>query len=160
MLSGEISLESIPATQAGVPLRLGRPAIIAAIIAMILGLLTAASIVLVIYEENRAFHYAIEASESWSAYQVKIVQTTVEEDPNLKEQYTDEQDLLRRHAQELRQTSGNARHAVVLSTIAVLLLLFGAASAVIAIVANSPYAGYVGVLAGVIGVGLGIRALF
>jgi hypothetical protein len=159
MMSAEISLDGPAANAAWVTTRPGRPVLIA----MILGLLTAASILLLIYQENRALHYGIEATEGWSAYQVKIVQTTVEEDPNLKEQYTEEQDLLRAHAQELKQTSSNARSAVLFCSYAALLLLFGSAIAVIALVAKStytPYAAYAGLLLGLVGIGLGIRALF
>ena len=163
MLSREISLDSPPArddaiveSPADVISRPGRPALTA----MILGLLTAASILLFIYQENRALHYGVEAVEGWSAYQLKIVQTTIEEDPNLKAQYTEEQDLLRRHAQDLKQKSSGAREAVLISGFAALLLLLGAAAAVIALVAKSIYAGYVGLLLGIIGVGLGIRGLF
>src|SRR6185503_8237794 len=150
MVSREISLDNLSDTQPVVTWRPGRPALIA----MILGLLTAASMILLIYQENRALQYGIEATESWAAYQMKIVQTTVEEDPNLKEQYTEEQNVLRQHAQDLKQTSNNARRAVVFSTCAALLILFGAASAVIALVANSTYAGYAGLLLGIIGIGL------
>jgi protein tyrosine phosphatase (PTP) superfamily phosphohydrolase (DUF442 family) len=103
---------------------------------MIFGLLTAASILLLMYHENRAVQYSIEATEVWSAYQVKIVQATVEEDPNLKAQYVEEQDVLRQHAQDLKEKSSDARHVVMISAYAALLLLLGAATAVLTLVAN------------------------
>ena len=156
MLSREISLDSPPAKTAGVTPGLGR----LALIAMILGLLTVASILLLVYQENRAVQHSIETTEVWSAYQVKIVQATIEEDPNLKKQYTEEQDLLRQQAEDLRAKSSGARRAVTISAYAALLLLFGAAIAVFGLVANSIYAGYAGLLLGIIGVGLGVRALF
>ena len=156
MLSGEISLYSPPAKPARANTGLGRHALIA----MILGLLTAASILLLIYQENRAVQYRIDAAEVWSAYQVKIVQCAMEEDPNLKKQYAEEQDLLRQRAEDLRGKTSVARRAVVISGYAALLLLFGAATAVFGLVANSIYAGYAGLLLGIIGVGLGVRALF
>ncbi|MEK6299346.1 MAG: hypothetical protein AABO41_01380 [Acidobacteriota bacterium] len=136
MLSREISLDSPPAKQVRVPSRLGR----LAVIALILGLLTAVSILLLIYQENRALHYRIDAVEVWSDYQVKIVKATIEEDPNLKQQYTEEQDLLRQHAQVLKEKSSNAKVAVMISASAALLLLLGAATAVVALVANSIHA--------------------
>jgi hypothetical protein len=154
MLTREISLDP-PAKPAPANTGLGR----LALVAMILGLLTAASILLLIYQENRAVQHNIEATEVWSAYQVKIVQATIEEDPNLKKQYTEEQDLLRQRAEDLRGKSSVARRAVMISGYAALLLLFGAAIAVFGLVANSVYAGYAGLLLGIIGVGLGVRAL-
>jgi hypothetical protein len=156
MLSREISLDSPPAKRAYAVSGLDR----LALIPIIVGLLTAASILLLIYQENRALNSRIEATEVWSAYQVKIVQATIEGDPNLKAQYTEEQDVLRQHAQDLREKSSDARHAVMISAYAALLLLLGAATAVFALVTNSIHSGYAGLLLGVIGVGLGIRALF
>jgi len=131
-----------------------------ALIPIIVGFLTAASVLLLIYQENRAVQYRIEATEVWSAYQVKIVKAAIEEDPNLKAQYAEEQDVLRQHAQDLREKSSDARQAVMISAVAALLLLLGGATAVFALFANSIHAGYACVLLGVIGVGLGVRALF
>jgi hypothetical protein len=156
MVGGEISLDNSPAKRAYAASGLDR----LALIPIIVGLLTAASILLLIYQQNRAVQHKIEAAEVWSAYQVKIVQSTIEADPNLKAQYTEEQDALRQHAQDLRDKSSDAKHAAVISTYAALLLLLGAATAVLALVANNIHAGYVGLLLGIIGVGLGIRALF
>jgi len=124
------------------------------------GLLTAASILLLIYQDNRADQYGIEATEVWSAYQVNVVKTTVEPDPNLKAQYIEEQDVLRQDAQNLKEKSSDARHAVVISGYAALLLLLGAATAVVALVGKSIHGSYAGLVLAVIGVGLGIRALF
>jgi len=156
MVSREISLDSPPVIRTYAASGLGR----LALIPIIVGLLTAASILLVVYQENRAVQYRIDATEVWAAYQVKIVQATVEGDPNLKAQYTEEQDVLRLHAQDLREKSSDARHAVMISTYAALLLLLGAAIAIFGLAAKSIYAGYVGLVLGIIGVGLGIRALF
>jgi len=156
MLSREISLDSLPANRAYAASGLDR----LALIPIIMGLLTAASILLLIYQENRAVQYRIEATEVWSAYQLKAVQAKIEEDPNIKAQYTEEQDVLRQHAQDLREKSGDAKDAVMISVYAALLLLLGAATAVFALVAKSIHAGYAGLLLGIIGVGLGIRALF
>ena len=156
MVSREISLDSPPAKRVYVVSGLDS----LALIPIIVGLLTAASILLLIYQGNRALNSKIEATEVWSAYQVKIVQATIEEDPNLKKQYTEEQDLLRQQAEDLRAKSSGARRAVTISAYAALLLLFGAAIAVFGLVANSIYAGYAGLLLGIIGVGLGVRALF
>lgn len=69
---------------------------------MILGLLTAAGMLLLIFQVNRSLELRIEAAEVWSDYQVKIVKSSAEEDPNLRQQYTEEQDVLRRHAQDLK----------------------------------------------------------
>ena len=161
MLSREISLDSHPANSPPAKRAYAVPGLDRlALIPIIVGLLTAASILLLIYQENRASQYRIDATEVWSAYQLKIVQATIEEDPNLKAQYTEEQDVLRQHAQDLREKSSDVRHAVMISAYAALLLLLGAATAVFALVANSIHAGYVGLLLGIIGVGLGIRALF
>jgi hypothetical protein len=156
MLSREISLDSPPTKRAYAASGLGR----LGLIPIIVGLLSAASILLLIYQENRAIQYRFEATEVWFAYQLKIVQATTEEDPNLKAQYTEEQNALRQHAQDLRERISDARRAVMISVYAALLLLLGTAIAVFALVANSIYAGYAGLLLGIIGVGLGIRALF
>jgi Flp pilus assembly protein TadB len=161
MLSREISLDSHPANnppakRAYAVSGLGR----LALIPIIVGLLTAASILLLIYQENRASQYRIDATEVWSAYQLKIVQATIEEDPNLKAQYTEEQDVLRRHAQDLKEKSSDAGHAVVISIYAALLLLLGAATGVFALVTNSIHTSYASLLLGIIGVALGLRALF
>jgi hypothetical protein len=91
---------------------------------------------------------------------MKIFKATIEEDPSLKAQYTEEQDVLRQDAQDLRDKSAGARHAVMISVYAALLLLLGAATAVLGLFANSIHAGYAGLLLGIIGVGFGIRALF
>ena len=156
MVSREITLDGPPAQRVYSASGLNR----LALTPIIMGLLTAASILLLIYQVNRSSQYRIEATEVWSAYQMKIVQTVSEEDPNLKAQYTEEQDELRQHAQDLREKSTAARLAVTLSTYAALLLLLGAATVVFAVVAKSIHAGYFGLLLGIIGVGLGIRALF
>jgi Flp pilus assembly protein TadB len=156
MVSREISIDSPPAKLAYAVSGLGR----LALIPIIVGLLTAASILLLIYEENRAVQYRIETIEVWSAYQAKIGQAKIEEDPNLKAQYTGEQDVLRQDAQDLKEKSGDARHAVMISAYAAVLLLLGAAVAVFALLTNSVHSGYGGLLLGIIGVGLGISALF
>jgi Flp pilus assembly protein TadB len=156
MVSGEIGLGSPPAKRVFAAPGLNR----LALIPIIVGLLAVASILLLIYQENRAVQYGIEAAEGWSAYQVKIVQSTSEEDPNLKAQYTEEQDVLRRHGQDLKEKSGDASRAAMFSTYAALLLLLGAGTAVFALVANRIHSSYAGLLLGIIGVGLGIRALF
>jgi hypothetical protein len=130
-----------------------------ALIAIILGVLTAASILLLIHQQNRALQYRIEAAEVWSDYQVKIVKATTEEDPNLRQQYTEEQDVLRQHAQDLKAKSKDAGDALRFSAYAAVLLLIAASIAVFAILAKSIYASYLGLLLGIIGVGLNLRAL-
>jgi Flp pilus assembly protein TadB len=161
MLSREISLDSHPANSRPAKRAYAVPGLDRlALIPIIVGLLTAASILLLIYQENRAFQYRIDATEVWSAYQLKIVQATIEEDPNLKAQYTEEQDVLRRHAQDLKEKSSGAGQAVTISVYAALLLLLGAATGVFALVTNSVHSGYAALLLGVIGVALGLRALF
>ena len=156
MVSREISLYSLPANRADAASGLDR----LALIPIIVGFLTAASIILLVYQEHRAVESRIEATEAWSAYQVKIVQTTIEEDPNLKTQYTEEQDLLRRHAQDLKEKGSSAKDAVVISAYAALVLLLGAATAVFGLIGKSIYVGYAGLLVGTVGVGLAIRGLF
>lgn len=131
-----------------------------ALFAAILGLLTLASIILLVYQANRSLELRIEAAEVWSDYQVKIVKASGEEDPNLRQQYTEEQDVLRQHAQELKQQSSNARYAVKFSTYAAVLLLIATAITFLALVAKNKYAGYLGLLLGIIGVGFGLRPLF
>ena len=156
MSSREISLDSHPAIRTYAPVGLDR----LVLIPIVVGLLAAGSILLLIYQENRAVQYRIEATEVSSAYQVKIIQATVEGDPNLKAQYTEEQDVLRQHAQDLRGKSSDARHAVMICAYAALFLLLGAATAIFGLAAKSIHAGHVGMVLGIIGVGLGIRALF
>jgi hypothetical protein len=131
MSGREIRLDRGPAKQTHAA-RIGR----LALFSIIVGLLTAASFLVVIYQENRSVQYRIEAAEVWSAHQLKIVQSQIEEDPNLKAQYTEEQDVLRRRAQDLRNESSDARHVVMISAYATLLLLLGAATSILALVAN------------------------
>lgn len=100
-------MDSAPAKQTYAASRIGR----LALIPIIAGLLTASFFVL-IYYGDRSIQYSIEATEVWSAYQLKILQAQIEEDPNLKAQYTEEQDVLRRRAQDLRDESSDARHVV------------------------------------------------
>jgi hypothetical protein len=126
---------------------------------MILGLLTAASVILLIFQVNRSLELRIEAAEVWSDYQVKIVKSSAEEDPNLRQQYTEEQDVLRRHAQDLKQSSSNARHVVKFSVYAAVLLLLGTATGVLGLLANSRQIVYLGLLFGIIGVGLSLKTL-
>jgi len=156
MVSGAMSLDNRTAKPSYAVSGLDR----IAFLPIITGLLTAASILLLIYQGNRAVQYSIEAAEVSSAYQVKNLKASVEEDPNLKAQYAEEQDVLRQRAEELRQKSSNARDAVMISAYSALLLLLGAAAAVFGLVANSIPAGYAGLLLGIVGIGLGIRALF
>ena|SRR6185295_4793714 len=132
MSGREIRLDSSPAKQTHAASGLGR----ATLITIIVGLLTAASLLVLIYHEDRSVQYRIEAAEVWSAHQLKIVQSQIEEDPNLKAQYTEEQDVLRRRAQDLRAESNDARHVVMISAYATLLLLLGTAISVLALVAN------------------------
>ena len=88
MLNGEISLEGAPVK----PLWVFSDA---RLIAISLAFLTGASILLLVYQESRAVQYRMEATEVWSASQLRIVQATTEEDPNLKKQYAQEQETLR-----------------------------------------------------------------
>lgn len=156
MSSREIILDSPPAIRTSASIEFDR----LVLIPIIVGLLTLVSILLLIYQENRAVQYRIDATEAWSAYQLKVVQATVEEDPNLKAQYTEEQDVLRQQAQDLRAKSSDAKHAVMISAYAALLLLLGAGTAGFGLAAKSIHAGHVGLVLGIIGVGLGTRALF
>jgi hypothetical protein len=48
----------------------------------------------------------------------------------------------------------------MISAYSALLLFLGAAAAVFGLLANSVHVGYAGLFLGIIGVGLGIRALF
>ncbi|HXU36326.1 MAG TPA: hypothetical protein VN937_08165 [Blastocatellia bacterium] len=130
-----------------------------ALIAMILGLLTAAAILLWIYEVNRALQLRIQAAEVWSDYQVRIAKAAIEEDPNLKAQYAEEQDVLRRHASELKDMSSSAKYAARLSGFAALFVLLGTAAAVVAYLSKTIYIGYAAILLSVIGLGFDIKAL-
>jgi len=126
---------------------------------IILGLLTAATILLFIFQVNRALALRIEAAEVWTDYQVRIVKSSAEEDPNLRQQYTEEQDVLRVHAQDLKQRSSNSKNAVKFSGYAAVILLFGTAIGVIGILAKSRHFVYLGLLFGLIGLGLGFTTL-
>ena len=128
-------------------------------IAMILGVLTAAAILLWIYQVNRALQLKIEAAEVWSDYQVRIAKAAIEEDPNLKEQYAEEQDVLRRHASELKDMSSSAKYAARLSGFAALFVLLGTAAAVVAFLAKTIFISYAGILLSVIGIGFDIKAM-
>jgi hypothetical protein len=157
MSATEVSLDSAPAIRTDV----ATPGISrVALIPIIVGLLTAASVLLLIYQQNRAVQYRIDATEVWAAYQVKIVQTATEEDPNLKAQYTEEQDVLRQQGQDLKNKSSDARRAVLISTYAVLLLLLATATGVLGLAAKNIHGSHIGLVLAIIGVGLCIRALF
>ena len=130
-----------------------------ALIALILGLLTAGAILLWIYEVNRALQLKIEAAEVWSDYQVRIAKAAIEEDPNLKQQYAEEQDVMRRHASELKDMSSSAKYAARLSGVAALFILLGTAAAVVAFLSRTIYISYAGILLSVIGVAFDIKAL-
>lgn len=151
----EIRSHSAPANQANAFFPLDRNAVIA----MILGLLTAAAILLWIYQVNRALQLRIEAAEVWSDYQLRIVKATSEEDPNLKKQYTEEQDVLRRHAADLKDMSYSARYAARFSGFAALLVLLGTAAAAVAFLSKRINMSYAGIMLAIIGVGFEIRAL-
>lgn len=154
-MSDEIRSHYPPTHDARPPLPLDRNAVIA----MILGVLTAAAILLWIYEVNRALQLRIQAAEVWSDYQVRIAKGAIEEDPNLKEQYAEEQDVLRRHASELKDMSSSAKYAARLSGFAALFVLLGTAAAVVAFLSKTIYIGYAGILLSVIGIGFDIKAL-
>jgi hypothetical protein len=126
---------------------------------IILGVLTAAGLLLLIFQVNRSLELRIEAAEVWSDYQVKIVKASAEEDPNLRQQYAEEQDVSRRHALDLKQSSVNARHVVKFSGYAAVLLLLGTAIAVLGLLAHSRYTVYLGLLFGIIGVGFSLITL-
>lgn len=125
---------------------------------MILGLLAAAAVLFFTHQVNRASQLGIEAAEVWSDYQLRITKSTIEEDPNLKKQYAEEQDLLRQHAADLKDRSKAARHATTFSGLAALFVLLGAGAAVVAFLSKSRYAGYVAILLAVVGVVLEIKA--
>lgn len=154
-MSDEIQLHNPPTHEARPLLLLDRNALIA----MILGLLTAATILLWVYQVNRALQLKIEAAEVWSDYQVRIAKAAIEEDPNLKQQYAEEQDVLRRHASELKDMSSSAKYAARLSGFAALFVLLGTAAAVVAYLSKTIYIGYAGILLSVIGIGFDIKAL-
>ena len=124
-----------------------------------LGFLTAVAILLLIYQANRALQLRIEAAEVWADYQTRGMKATIEEDPNLNTQYSEEQDVLREHAVELREKSKSARDTVRVSAYATVLFLFGTAAAVFALFSRATYMVYVGILLGIIGLGLTIKAL-
>jgi len=126
---------------------------------IILGVLAAASILVLIFQVNRSLDTRIQAAEVWADYQTKIVKATSEEDPNLREQYTEEQELLRRHAQEMKQSSSNARHVVKLSSYASVLLLLAAVTAILGLLAHSRSTVFLGLLFGIIGLGFSITTL-
>src|SRR2546422_6771300 len=151
----EMPPSSPPAQQINPNSRIDRNALIA----MILGLLTVAAVLLLIYHVNRALQLRIAAAEVWSDYQVRIAKATIEEDPNLKKQYTDEQEVLHQHAADLKDRSNSARYTARFSGLAALFVLLGTAAAVVGLLSKSMYAGYAAILLSIIGVGLEIRAL-
>jgi hypothetical protein len=129
-----------------------------ALIALSLGFLTAVAILLLIYQANRALQLRIEAAEVWSDYQTRNAKATIEEDPNLRMQYSEEQEVLRRHAVELRETSKSAKDAMRLSGYAAVLFLLGTAAAVVAFFGRA-YMVYPGILLGIVALALDIKTL-
>ena len=150
----EISLDSPPAKQVNAPANNRN-----ALITLSLGFLAAASVLLLIYQANRALQLRIEAGEVWSDYQTRSMKATIEEDPNLRKQYSEEQDVLREHAVELREKSKSAKDAMRLSAYAAVLFLLGTAAAVFAPLARIAYLFYAGILLGIIGLVLSVKAL-
>jgi len=128
------------------------------LIALSLGFLTAVAILLSIYQANRALQLRIEAAEVWSDYQTRGMKAALEEDPNLKEQYSEEQDVLRQHAVELREKSKSAKDAMRLSAYAAVLILLGTAAAVVALFGRA-YMVYPGILLGIVALVLAIKTL-
>ena len=129
-----------------------------ALIVLSLGFLTAASILLLIYHANRAVELRIDAAEVWSDYQTRGMKATVEEDPNLKTQYSEEQDVVLRHAVDLRERSKSAKSAMRVSAYAAVLFLLGTAVAIVSFF-GKPYMVYPGILLGIIALALGFKAL-
>lgn len=150
----EISLDSPPVKHVNAPANNRN-----ALITLSLGFLAAASVLLLIYQANRALQLRIEAGEVWSDYQTRSMKATIEEDPNLRTQYSEEQDVLREHAVELREKSKSAKDAMRLSAYAAVLFLLGTAAAVFAPFARIAYLFYAGILLGIIGLVLGVKAL-
>jgi hypothetical protein len=129
-----------------------------ALMALSLGFLTAASILLLIYQANRAVELRIDAAEVWSDYQTRSMKATVEQDPNLKTQYSEEQDAVLRHAVDLRARSESAKNAMRVSAYAAVLFLLGTAVTIVAFFGR-PYMVYPGILLGIIALALAIKAL-
>ena len=152
----EIRSQNPPAPQVVANSHLDRNALIA----ISLGLLSAATILLWIYHVNRDLQLRIEAAEVWSDFQVRIAKATIEEDPNLRKQYTEEQDVLRKHAAELKERSNKAKYDANLAGLAALFVLLGTTAAVVAFLSKGAYLVYAGILLGLIGIGFEIRALF
>lgn len=128
------------------------------VIALILGFLTAAGILLLIYQANHAAELRVEAAEVWSDYQTRSLKATTEEDPNLRAQYAEEQEQVRQHAVELREKSKSAKAAMILAEYAAVLFLLGAAAAVVAVFGRS-YMVYPGIVLGIIALALSIKTL-
>jgi len=129
-----------------------------AFIALVLGFLTAAGILLLIYQANHTAELRSEASEVWSDYQTRSLKATTEEDPNLRTQYAEEQERVRQHAVELREKSKSAKAAMTLSGYAAVLFLLGATAAGVALVGRS-YMVYPGIVLGIIALALSIKSL-
>jgi len=129
-----------------------------ALISVILGVLTAISIGLLVFQTNRALQLRIEAVEVWADYQVKIVKASVEEDPNLKAEYSEENNVLLQHAQDLKQKSANAKYSVKQSAYAAALILLGTSVAALSLLVKIRYISYVGLLLGLIGAALSVKS--
>lgn len=86
------------------------------------------------------------------------MKATVEEDPNLKTQYSEEQDVVLRHAVDLRERSKSAKNAMRVSAYAAVLFLLGTAVAIVGFFGR-PYMVYPGILLGIIALALVIKAL-
>ena len=129
-----------------------------ALISVILGVLTATSIGLLVFQTNRALQLRIEAVEVWADYQVKIVKASVEEDPNLKAEYSEENNVLLQHAQDLKQKSANAKYSLKHLAYAAALILLGTSVAALSLLVKIRYISYVGLLLGLIGAALSVKS--
>jgi len=153
MPNEEVSVDNSPAKRVNISVN-----DTSALVALCLAFLTAASILLLIYQSNRAVELRIEAAEIWSDYQTRSVKATIEEDPNLKTQYSEEQELVLRHAVEMRERSKSAKDAMRVSLYAAVFFLLGTAVAVVAFLGR-PYMVYPAILLGIIALALGIKTL-
>ena len=153
MPNEEVSLDSSLAKQINISVNDKN-----ALVVLSLSFLTAASILLLIYQADRAVDLRINAAEVWSDYQTRSMKATVEEDPNLKAQYSEEQNVVLRHAVDLKDRSKSAKNAMRLSAYAAALFLLGTAVAIVAFF-GKPYMVYPGILLGIIAFALSLKAL-
>jgi len=124
----------------------------------LLAMLAAVSNLLSTHEADRAIQAKIEASDRWSYYQAKSIKGIVTPDPAEKARYKNEQEEIRKEAEEQTRESKHATHIHEFFAYAVTIFQVATAIGAIAVLVKKKSFWYTSLALGLIGVGLAIKA--